>query len=122
MGDIKSVYHEKAPRNTIVGQDPLPGYQVFEGSIVHLSVNRKTAGADPSMLSGMSGVGLFRYRLDSGFLKRRIRVRLNSYGVSNDLFDDFVSPGEDIWFLIPKHQDATVLLYVDGVLERTEVF
>ena len=122
MGDIKSVHNENTPRNTIVRQEPQAGYQVFEGSSVHLSVNRTMGNTGGSMLSGISGVGLFRYRLDNGFLKRRIRVRLNSYGVSNDLFDDFVSPGEEIWFLIPKHQDATVLLYVDGELEQTEMF
>ena len=122
MGDIKSVFYEDTPRNTIVRQNPLPGYQVFEGSPVHLSVNRRTGGADQAILSGISGTGLFRYRLENGFLKRRIRVRLNIYSVSVDLFDDFLSPGEDIWFLIPRHQDATVLLYVDGELVQTEMY
>ena len=68
------------------------------------------------------GWSLFRYRLKDGFLKRHIRVVLNSYGVSNDIFDDFIKPGEDIWLIIPKHKNATVFLYEDGELIKTQVY
>ncbi len=73
-------------------------------------------------LNDAKGVNLFRYRLESGFLKSRIRVRLNSFSVSNDLLDDFMKPGEEIWLLIPKGKDATVFLYKDDVMVKSQVF
>jgi hypothetical protein len=67
-------------------------------------------------------VKLFRYRLKDGFLKRRIRVRLNSYSLSSDLFNGLMRPGEEIWFLIPKNTNATLFLYEDDKLAKTQVY
>jgi len=33
-----------------------------------------------------------------------------------------MKPGEEIWILIPRNKDATVLLYEDDELIKTEVF
>ncbi|MEN8780658.1 MAG: hypothetical protein ABF292_06055, partial [Desulfobacterales bacterium] len=66
--------------------------------------------------------GIFHYRIDNGFLKRHIRVQLNRDGLTNDLFDDFVSPGKDIWLIIPRDRPATLLIYDDDRLVRTEVY
>ncbi len=122
IGDIKHVFQKHSPRNIIVYQDPMPGYRVFEGARVHLSVNRKVGETERAVFEGIGGIGLFRYRLENGFLKRRIRIRLNSYGVSTDLFNDFLKPGEEVWHFVPKRNDATILLYVDGELIKTELF
>jgi serine/threonine-protein kinase len=100
----------------------MPGYRVFEGARIRLSVNRQVGETEEDVFEGFSGVGLFRYRLENGFLKRHIRVRLNSYRVSTDLFNDFLKPGEEIWHLVPKRNDATILLYVDGELIKTVLF
>jgi len=122
LGNIKSSYHENKPRNAIVTQDPLSGHRVTEGTVVHLVINRKPGKKRQKYLYGTTGIGLFRYRLKSGFLKRRIRVRLDCFGVSIDLFNDFVKPGEEIWFLIPKDEDATVFLYEDNKMIITRGF
>jgi hypothetical protein len=58
----------------------------------------------------------------NGFLKRHIRVRLNSFGLSQDIFDGLMKPGEEVWLLIPKSANATVMLYGDNKLIKTEVF
>ena len=122
LEDIKSVFHEDKAQNTVVRQEPLAGHRVFEGNAVSLVINRKSDQKDQPYLSGKYGVSLFRYRLKNGFLKRHIRVRLNSFSVSNDIFDDVMKPGEEVWLLVPKNVNASVLLYENDELIKTEVF
>jgi serine/threonine-protein kinase len=122
IGEIKSSYTKNKPRNIVVNQEPLPGYRVIDGNTVHLVLNRKTLKkGQPELYSQKSG-GLFRYRVKNGFLRRRIRVKLNSAGFTNDLFDEFVKPGEEIWLLIPTDEEATVFLYEDDKLLKTETY
>jgi beta-lactam-binding protein with PASTA domain len=122
LGEIKTHFHEGKPLNTVVAQESPSGYYVTQGSTVNIVINRKSIQKGHSYLNESQGVGLFRYRLKDGFLKRHIRVRLNSFGVSADLFDDFMKPGEEIWLLIPRKNDATVFLYEDGELLKTLVY
>jgi len=122
LENIRSIFYKEKPQHTIVEQDPPAGYRVFEKSAVSLVINRKSGVKSQSYLSGAYGVSLFRYRLNAGFLKRHIRVRLNSYGVSNDIFNDIMRPGEEVWLLVPKNVNATVLLYENDKLIKTEVF
>ena len=122
MGEIKSFYQAGKPKNIIVSQEPLAGYRVLEGSSVNLVINRKYSPKYQNNLNGSLGVRLFRYRLENGLLKRRIRIRLNCFGASNDLFDDFMKPGEEIWILIPGNNDATVFLYEDDKLLKYKIY
>jgi serine/threonine-protein kinase len=122
LGEIKTHFYKGKPLNTVVAQESLSGYCVTQGSTVNLVINRKPVQKGHNYLNESQGVGLFRYRLKDGFLKRHIRVRLNSFGVSADLFDDFMKPGEEIWLLIPRKNDATVFLYEDGELLKTFVY
>jgi serine/threonine-protein kinase len=122
IGEIKSSYLKNKPKNIIVNQEPLPGYRVITGSTVHLVINRKTPKKGrPDNYSQKSG-SLFRYRLNNGFLRRRIRVKFNSAGITNDLFDEFVNPGEEIWLLIPRDEAATVFLFENDNLIKTETY
>lgn len=122
IGEIKSTYLKNKPRNTIVSQKPLQGYRVLEGSTVNLVINKRAKNyGRPAVYSEKVG-SLFRYRLENGFLRRRIRVKLNSAGITSDLFDDFVKPGTEIWVLIPLDHDATVFLYENDQLIKTETF
>ena len=119
LGEIRSSFYKDEPLNVIIDQEPPYGHRVIEGSIVSLVINRKPGEKDHGLFREVNGFNVFRYRLKSGFLKRRIRVSLNSYGVSDDLFDDLMKPGEEIWLLIPKNTDATLFLYEDGELAET---
>ncbi|MFC1829777.1 PASTA domain-containing protein [Thermodesulfobacteriota bacterium] len=120
LGQIKALFHRGIPKDVVAGQEPLPGYPVTEGSPVNIVVNRKLNEKERKDPKRGNGFGLFRYRLDSGFLKRHIRVSLTGFGVSMDLFNDYVKPGEEIWLLIPRKGDALLLLYEDGKLIKTE--
>lgn len=122
LEDISSIFYENKPQNTIVRQEPPAGHRVLAGNLVSLVINKKPGKKGQTYLSGAYGVNLFRYRLKNGFLKRRIRVRLNSFGLSHDIFDDLMKPGEEVWLLIPKNVNATALLYENNTLIKTEVF
>jgi beta-lactam-binding protein with PASTA domain len=122
LGEITTRFHKDKPLNTVVAQELLSGYRVTQGSVVNIVINRKPVQKGHNYLNGSQGGGLFRYRLKDGFLKRHIRVRLNSFGVSADFFDGFMKPGEEIWLLIPGENNATVFLYEDGELLKTFVY
>ena len=100
----------------VAGQIPPAGHRILEGSRVDLKVNKPPEDVGKKIVDGFSGVRLFRYQLDHGFLKRHIKIRLNSFGTSYILYEGMVSPGEELWHLIPNSRNATVLLYEDGEL------
>lgn len=122
LGKITSVFYKDKPLNTIIAQEPLSGYSVTEGGAVDLVINRKPGQKDHGYLAGSPGGSFFRYRVNDGFLKRHIRVVLNSFGVSNTIFDEFIQPGKEIWLIIPKNNYSTVFLYEDDKLIKTQVY
>jgi serine/threonine-protein kinase len=122
IGELKSADQGDKPRNTIVEQEPVSGQRVVSGSSVRLLVNRETQPQRAGHSTGLATGNLFSYRLKSGFLNRHIRVSLNTSGLTNDLFDDFVKAGEEIWLLIPTDREATVFLYENDELIKTQRF
>ncbi len=122
IGEINSTHNKKMARNAIISQKPLHGFRVIEGSTVNLVINKKTRKTGHSTVYHDKVGSLFRHRLENGFLRRRIRVKLNSAGITSDLFDEFVKPGTEVWVLIPLDDDATVFLYENDQLIKTETF
>ncbi len=122
LGEIKSIIQKNKPQNVIVKQAPESGHRVVEGSVVNLVINRQSDLRKGSQMQGSFGIKLFRYRLEYGFLRKRIRVRVNCFGISNEFFNEFIKPGMEIWTLIPRDRDATVFLYKDNDLIQTKVF
>jgi serine/threonine-protein kinase len=122
IGELKSADQRDKPHNTIVEQEPVSGQRVVTGSTVRLLVNRETKTQRAGHSTGLATGNLFSYRLKSGFLNRHIRVSLNTSGFTNDLFDDFVKAGEEIWLLIPTDREATVFLYENDELIKTQRF
>jgi len=121
LGEIKAVLRNNRTQNTVVAQDPAAGHPVFAKSAVTLTINRKPKKNGNFLTSPMKA-GLFRYRLEKGFLRKRIRIRLNCFGVSNDLYDNYMKPGEEIWLLIPGNQNATVFLYENEELVKVQEY
>ena len=122
LGDIKSVYRKGKPLNSVVSQTPSAGYRVMESAVVNIEANRTKAAGDISDFEIHRGIGLLTYKTDSGFLNNRIRVTLRQSGFSYEIFDDFIKPGKENWFLIPKGDDATVFIYKDNELVETRAF
>ncbi|MDM8522087.1 PASTA domain-containing protein [Desulfococcaceae bacterium HSG8] len=117
-GEIKSVFHIGAPRNIIAGQEPRAGYPVAERRSVTLVVNRMPGSR--RNLHGNKGDRLFRHRVENGFSERHVRVQIKTTGFSQDIFDDFADPGEEIWLLVPKNDQVEILVYEDDKLVSIE--
>jgi serine/threonine-protein kinase len=122
VGRFRYEFHQDKPDNIIIGQYPNSGYRVFEKSPVDLVVNRKPGSGSKSGMGQTRRSGFFRHKLDSGFLKKHVQVRLDSMGVSSELYNNFLGPGQELWLLVPTNTIATLFLYVDGELVRTEVY
>jgi hypothetical protein len=105
-----------------VDQEPAAGYRVLENSSVQLVVNRPPGNAGtvgrPQALYG----SLLVHQVKNGFLRKRIRVELHRTDQSTDLFKGYVKPGRQLWLLVPRDQDATVLIYEDGKLAGSHFY
>ncbi|MDP2643346.1 MAG: PASTA domain-containing protein [Desulfobacterales bacterium] len=122
LGKIESYYQEDRPRDVVIKQVPHAGYRVTEGSTVNLVLNRAVIHDKPRDFLAEQGVGLFRYRLNSGFIKKRVRVKLSSSGLSDEIFNELMQPGEELWLLIPGDNNSTVFLYEDEELMKIQFF
>ena len=119
LGNITEAAAQDFLLNTVVSQAPPAGYRAVTGQAVHLGVNRSGFATGRGADSAKRKTCFFRYRAGAGFLNRHVRVRINSKILSYDLFNDFISPAEEILFFIPPFENITVMLYVDGELVKT---
>lgn len=113
LGEIKTSYHTDRPGNTVIVQEPSAGSRVTEGTAVHLVVNRLSGKAEGSF---SEAGGFIRYRVKSGFLKRHIRVQIDDHGTTEDLYNEYVKPGEVVCVLVPTLGESTVLVFEDDKL------
>lgn len=122
VGRFRYEFHQDQPDNVIVGQYPNSGYRVLEKSPIDLVVNRKPGPAPRPNVDQTQRSGFFRHKLESGFLNKHVQVRLDSMGVSSELYNNFMGPGQELWLLVPTNTIATVFLYIDGELVKTQVY
>ena len=66
--------------------------------------------------------GFLIHKLSAGFLKKHVKVRLDSLGISSELYNQFMEPGEELWLLVPTYQTATIFIYEDEQLVKSQVF
>lgn len=116
VGNIRAASVDGSPLDSIVNQTPAAGYRAFPGQLVELTVNRLPANSNGNARPSESDPQLFRFALENGFLNRRVEVKLSKPSTVLTLFDDFMRPGQEIWLFIPKGDNPTVLVYVDGEL------
>jgi len=112
-GRVSVRYDPDHPLNVVIGQDPAKGSRVTAGASVQLVINRSSSPADPAGMSQAAEARLFRFRLPEGFLKQRVRVHCNLYGVGTDLANDYFRPGHEIWLLVPAEAYPSLVVYVD---------
>ena len=122
LGAIRSQFRKHKPRNIIIRQEPLAGYRVIENSPVHLVINRPPGQSTKGGLHRPLYGSLLQYDINSGFLKKRVRVELETPDSSTDIFDDYVKAGEQLWILVPRDQDAAVFIFEDDELVKTQLY
>jgi serine/threonine-protein kinase len=119
VGTITQVEDPRLPLEAVVTQTPTQGHPVLSGTAVGLTINRP----NPKSIGTRMGYDtLFRYRTPPGFLRQKVRVRINRADVAMDIFDDFKKPGEDIWLIIFRDAPTALFLYLDDELILTQYF
>ena len=122
LGQINTTVNTNMAPDIVVKQEPVPGHQVQAGQAVNLVINKKAGSTGrPSGFNG-GAVALFRHRLEPGFIKRHIRIRMDRQGLSSELFNDWLKPDEEVWVVILRDEVATIFLYEDGELIETKVY
>jgi serine/threonine-protein kinase len=121
VGHIRGIHTNDAPLETVVAQTPIAGSRVMVGSLVDLRVNQLPSSQHIDSRRPANAMELYRFTLDNGFLNRRVQVKLSQAYFSINLFDDFMHPGQEIWLLIPKSGNPSVLVYVDGQLVDSRI-
>jgi eukaryotic-like serine/threonine-protein kinase len=122
VGEIKSHFDKHKSLNIVIRQEPPAGYRIRENSPVSLVINRhpgKTAGAH---LNHSLYGSLLQHQVKNGFLKKRIRVELESEDRTVDIFDDYIKPGEEMWVLVPRDRDARAFIFEDDKLVDTQLY
>jgi beta-lactam-binding protein with PASTA domain len=122
VGRLRYDYQPGKPENVIIDQKPRPGYRVLDKAAVDLVINRKPGTNGISMPEQMQPSGFFIHKISAGFLKKHVKVRLDSPGISCEVVNELMEPGEELWLLVPTNQISTLFIYEDDELVQTRVF
>jgi serine/threonine-protein kinase len=122
VGKIRSRSDIRKRRNSVIGQDPPAGYGVNVNDPVNLVINRPDASANGNRLHRPLYGSLMQHRIKSGFLSKRVRVEMENPDSTGNLFDDFIKPGDEIWVLVPRDQEASVFIYEDDELVDAHLY
>jgi serine/threonine-protein kinase len=125
-GFIKGeISHARDPHqrpNIILKQIPRQGTPVGLGHSVNLVVNSLDHGTKGAAFQTSLIDPLIKHRVEWGFLQQRVRINWRSGSLNADLYDDFVPPGEEVWVLIPRYQDATVEVFQSETRIKTKQY
>ncbi|VFQ47192.1 PASTA domain-containing protein [Desulfoluna butyratoxydans] len=122
VGTITSTPSDTAERNSVLDQFPKPGFKVTRGQTVDITINRSPRPDDESIRTGATGSRLFTWRMDEGFLKKRVKIQLVGDRHTDTILDREALPGEELWVLVPTFERATLFLYENGHLKETRFF
>jgi len=101
------------PDDTILEQTPKAGYPMTLGKTAELVVNRPQRSQSSTSDGIAMRSGIIRHRTAPGFLRQRVRLHVVSAGTDFDLFDEYVAPDTELWFMVPVTGNTTATLYVD---------
>jgi len=121
VGEITSRFENNKPYNSILEQNPLAGHRVLDGTAVHIVLNRSSDQKVSRHYHPNLYGSLLQYRLKNGFLKKRIRIEIENRNATSEVFDDFVTPGDEVWVLIPGDPNTTVFIYEDDKLVNAQL-
>jgi serine/threonine-protein kinase len=122
VGRLRYDYQPGKPENVVIDQKPRPGYRVLDNTPVDLVINRKPGTNGVLKPDTMQPSGFLIHRLSAGFLKRHVKARLDSLGISSEMVNKLMEPGEELWLMVPTHHMSTLFIYEDETLVDMQVF
>lgn len=122
VNDVRAVNKVDQPPGVVVDQYPAMGYRILEGQGIELTVNRPKPN-DNRNKGRSQGPGFVSFRVPPGFLKSHMELKVSVGGGLQVLYDEYVSPGTRLWFLLPD-KDGEFFLYRDGriIKQSREIF
>ncbi|MDQ1331911.1 MAG: eukaryotic-like serine/threonine-protein kinase, partial [Thermodesulfobacteriota bacterium] len=114
-------FDAEKPDNTVVSQEPLSGYPVSEKTPVNLVINKEPAEMSRQIIFNLDNVYFFRYRIQNGFLSRYVRVQLYRNGAATDIYDNRITPSDEIMLFIPKEPENFILIYIDDAILKPDI-
>ena len=121
QGEIKSFFDAEKPDNIVISQEPLSGYPVSEKTPVNLVINKEPAEMNRPNIFNLDNVYFFRYRIQNGFLSRSLRVQLYRNGAATDIYDNKITPSDEIMLFIPKEPENFLLMYIDDAILKPDI-
>ncbi len=123
LGEVINRHQGDQPFDTIVDQFPLPGARGLQGEPIQVVINRREDRIAQSE-TGAEAMrsGLYRYGVPPGFLKHQITAHIQMGDVNLKIFDKMVRPDREIWLLVPRNTDVTLMLYDNGLLADSQRF
>ncbi len=121
LGETNTVFNGDFPLDRIIRQTPPKGHRIMQGDRISVTMNRVT-GRGTSISTKPAKLVLFRQKIKPGFLKQHVRIRLNAYGISVNLLNDFLLPGDESWCLVPTQSGTSLFVYLDDELIKTKIF
>ena len=115
---IKYTTDDQWPENRILDQKPGAGYALTKDDAVYLTVNRKSQ----KISQRKGGVSLYVYTVPIGFLQKYVLIRLNIFGVTIHVYDDFLRPSQKVYAIIPNDCEASVFVYQDDELVDSKIY
>ena len=112
-GTIEQLNGATTYRNRVVAQEPMSGYPVSHGQTIKFQVDGLPGREGHGRFPGGRASKLVHFRTEPGFLKKKIRIRILGDEGYQDIFEDFVAPGQDIWVFIPTENYAETIFYED---------
>ncbi len=120
LGELKNVLTDSAQPEAVTHQFPPPGMMIREGATIDLTVNR--ADGSEGNYPSDAGPRIFSYQVDYGFMNKHVQVKMTASGKTQDIYNEYVKPGDEIWLMVPVNTKATLSLYVDGSLVKTQIY
>jgi hypothetical protein len=111
--EIRRERRPEVPEDRVLSQTPGAGFRMTPGGRLMLVVNRRPTDRPESAMGAASRSGFIRHRLAPGFLRQHVRLHLVGAGMAMDLFDEYVAPGTELWFMVPVTGNSVATLYVD---------
>jgi len=116
-GSVTHRWDPTRPPDTVIIQHPPAGTRVETGITVDLMLNRSPDAPEIALKSDDSSlVRLVRHRAAMGLRDRHLRITLENDVIEQAIFDEMVTPGREVWLLVPDWQGARVMVYEDQAL------
>ena len=98
--------------DTIIAQDPQPGYPLAQNQTVDLTINKISSKAQPQLLKTYRS---FNYKVPAGNDYKNVKILVKNAKGNKELFNKTAAPGKYISLIVEVIGKTYVTVFVDGI-------